>query len=87
MDKEKLLEIIQNDLDAAQFCADKDWEFNSGGNGINPCEAAATLRGLAKAINAEAGEELISLDYDEEEMKELYRGYGYDVDDEDEEDE
>ena len=78
MEKQDLIRIIQDNLDQAGFCADKDWEFNSGGNGINPCEAHATLRGLAKEVNALAGEEVIKFDYDEEKMVELFKSYGYD---------
>lgn len=80
MEIQKLIEIVQSNLDHAGFCADKDWEFNTGGNGVNPAEAYSTLRGLAREINEAAGEELISFDYDEEQMKEIYRGYGYPVD-------
>lgn len=84
MEKQDIIRIIQDHLDHAGYCADKDWEFNSGGNGINPYEALAALRGLAQEVNALAGEQVINFDYDEEKMKEIYKGYGYLVDDEDE---
>ena len=87
MENQQLIEIIQSHLDHAGFCADMDWEFNTGGNGVNPCEAHATLRGLAYDINGVAGQELFNFDYDEEKMKELYRGYGYPVEEEEGEEE
>jgi hypothetical protein len=83
----EIIKIVQANLDSAGFCADKDWEFNSGGNGINPCEAYAALKGLAIEINAAAGEDVISFEYNEEEMKQIYRDFCYPVDDEDEDDE
>ena len=85
MDQSKLIAIIQDNLDRSSFCSDMDWEFNSGGNGINASEAFFTLRGLAEEINSEAGEEILSMEYDEEKMKNFYRDAGYPVDDEDEE--
>jgi hypothetical protein len=87
LEKQDIIRIIQDNLDHAGYCADKDWEFNSGGNGINPCEAYAALKGLAKEVNALAGEQVIKFDYNEEEMKEIYKGYGYPVDDDEDEDE
>ena len=87
MEVQDIIKIVQSHLDHAGFCADKDWEFNSGGNGINSCEAFATLKGLAIDINTAAGEDLFSFEYNEEEMKKTYRDFGYTVDEDEDEDE
>ena len=84
MDKETIIKLIQEDLDHASFCSDRDWEFNTGGNGVNASEAYFALRGLAQSINEKAGEQLLKFEYDEEKMKEIYRGFGYPVDEDDE---
>jgi hypothetical protein len=74
MELNQVLSIIEEHLHEAAFHADQDWEFTTGGNGVNACEAYATLRGLVREINALSTEHtLINVNYDEDKMREKYK--------------